>query len=226
MYGTMYSTNIIYSQGIYMSLSHNPVLSPLLKQFTCELHVTFFVFSSNLTLYDSGDPSGQPLVQITIDSVGDSSWDDTVSSIQVNGGCQWILYDNSFNDDENGNTAVIGPGPETYPNATFGIPDNSLTSVRRLPASGTVAIVLFEHHKYYGRELELSSSNANLASANFDDLTSSFIITGGTWQLYSESDYQGESVTFGEGIYKLSHLESISNDALSSVRLVGKRKML
>jgi len=199
----------------------------LLNIHYCELHVTFFVFSSNLTLYDSGDPSGQPLVQITNDSIGNSSWSDTVSSIQVNGGCQWILYDDSFNDGGDGNTSVIGPGPETYLNATFGIPDNSLTSVRRLPASGTVAIVLFEHHKYYGRVLELSSSNASLTSANFDDRTSSFIITGGTWQLYSESDYQGESVTFGEGIYNLSHLENtISNDALSSVRLVGKRKML
>jgi len=79
-----------------MSPRLNPILSLLLKQFTCELHIAFFVLSSNLTLYDSGDPSGQPLVQITIDSVGDSSWDDTVSSIQVNGGCQWILYDNSF----------------------------------------------------------------------------------------------------------------------------------
>jgi len=222
----MYSTNIIYSQGMYMSLRLNPILSPLLKQITFELHIAFFVPSSNLTLYDSGDLSGQPLVQITNDSIGNSSWSDTVSSIQVNGGCQWILYDNSFNDDEDGNTTVIGPGPETYLNATFGIPDNSLTSVRRLPASGTVAIVLFEHHKYYGRELELSSSNANLTSANFDDLTSSFIITGGTWQLYSGSDYQGGNVTFGEGIYNLSHLESISNDALSSVRLVGKRKIL
>ena len=90
-----------------------------------------------------------------------------------------------------------------------------------------MAILLFENHKYYGRELELSSSNANLTSDNFDDFTSSFIVIGGTWQLYNERDYQGESVTVGEGLYNLSHLENtISNDALSSVRLVGKRKML
>ena len=186
----------------------------------------FFV-SSNLTLYDSGDLSGQPLVQITNDSIGDSSWNDAVSSIRLNGGCQWILYDNSFNNEVYGSTAIIGPGPETYLNATFGIPDNSLTSIRRLPASGTPAIVLFQHLQYYGRALELSSSSANLRSDNFDDLTSSFIVTGGTWQLYSNSDYQGESVTFGEGVYRLSHLQAtISNDALSSVRLVGKRNVL
>ena len=90
-----------------------------------------------------------------------------------------------------------------------------------------MAILLFEHYKYYGRELELRSSNANPTCDNFDDLTSSIIITGGTWQLYSESDYQGESVTVGEGFYNISYLsDTISNDALSSVRLVGKRNML
>ena len=81
----------------------------------------FFV-SSNLTLYDSGDLSGQPLVQITNDSVSDSSWNDMVSSIQINGGCQWILYQDSFESSgDAGDSSVVGPGPETYLNATFGI---------------------------------------------------------------------------------------------------------
>ena len=189
--------------------------------------VASFVLSSNLILYDSPDLLGQSLVQITSNSLTDFSWNDRVSSIRVNGGCQWVLYDNSFNNDEDGSTAVIGPGPETYLNATFGIPDNSLTSVRRLPASGTVAILLFEYHKYYGSVLQLSSSTPRLSAKQFDDLTSSFIITGGTWQLYSDNDYQGERTTVAEGIYNKTYLEdSISNDALSSVRLVGKRNVL
>ena len=180
-------------------------------------------------LYDSPDLSGQPLVQFTHDSLANlnTTWNNIVSSIQVNGGCQWILYEGSFLSHGDGDSSVIGPGPETYLNATFGIPDNSLSSVRRLPASGTVAILLFEHHKYYGRVLELRSSNPSLTSANFHNRTSSFIITGGTWQLYSDNDYQGESVTYREGIYGISYLnDTISNDALSSVRLVGKRNML
>jgi len=187
----------------------------------------FFVLSSNLTLYVSPDLSGQPLVHITNHSFANLN-SNMISSIQVNGGCQWILYEGSFLSRGNSlHSSVIGPGPETYLNANFGIPNNSLTSVRRLPTSGTMAIVLFEHLRYYGRELELSSSNASLTSANFDDRTSSFIVTGGIWQLYSERYYQGGNVTFGEGIYNLSHLENtISNDALSSVRLVGKRNML
>jgi len=72
-----------------------------------------------------------------------------------------------------------------------------------------VAILLFEYHKYYGRELQLSSSTPRLSAKQFDDLTSSFIITGGTWQLYSDNDYQGESVTYREGIYGISYLESL-----------------
>jgi len=168
-------------------------------------------------------------VQITNDSRTNlnSSWNNNVSSIRVNGGCQWILYEDSFESSGDGDSSVIGPGPETNLNATLGIPDNSLSSVRCLPASGSVAILLFEHHKYYGRVLELRSSNPSLTSANFHNRTSSFIITGGTWQLYSDNDYQGESVTYREGIYGISYLDdTISNDVLSSVRLIGKRNML
>ena len=168
-------------------------------------------------LYDSPDLSGQPLVQFTHDSLANlnTTWNNMVSSIQVNGGCQWILYEGSFLSHGDGDSSVIGPGPETNLNATFGIPDNSLSSVRRLPASGTMAILLFEHHKYYGRVLELRSSNPSLTSANFHNRTSSFIITGGTWQLYSDNDYQGESVTYREGIYSISYLDD--NDALSDL---------
>ena len=189
------------------------------------MHVAFF--PSNLKLYDSPDLSGQPLVQITNDSVSDSSWNDRVSSIQVNGGCQWILYTISFLSLGEASSSVIGPGPETYLSATLGIPDNSLSSVRRLAVPGTVAIFLFFNQRYYGSVLQLNSSTARLSANQFNDRTSSFIVTGGTWQLYSESDYQGESVTVGEGFYNISYLrDTISNDEISSVRLVGKRIIL
>ena len=198
-------------------------------QSTCELHVASFVLSSMLILYDFGDLTGPQLVQTTdVSTLVGTGWDDRASSIQVNGGCQWILYEHPWNLHSNGISFVVGPGPRTYLNGTFGIPDNLLSSIRCLPTSGTQAIMLFVHWKYFGDMLVVNSSYANLARANFDNTISSFIISGGIWQLYSDFDYQGQSVTHGVGLYPLvSFLDPISNDALSSVRLVGgKRNMI
>ena len=193
-----------------------------MNQSLCELHAASFVLSSMLILYDFGDLTGPQLVQTTDATLVGDGWNDRVSSIQVNGGCQWILYEHAWTFGD-GISSVIGPGPRTYLNGTFGIPDNSLSSIRCLPASGTQAIMLFVHHKYFGDILVVNSSYANLARANFDNTVSSFIITGGTWQLYSDFNYQGRSITHGVGVYPaVSFLGPISNDDLSSVKLVGK----
>lgn len=188
-----------------------------MNQSQCELHAASFVLSSMLILYDFGDLRGPQLVKTTDATLVGDGWNDRVSSIRVNGGCQWILYERPWS------SSVIGPGPRAYLNGTFGIPDNSLSSIRCLPASGTQAIMLFVHHWYYGDMLVVNSSHVNLARANFDNTVSSFIITGGTWQLYSDFNYQGRSITHGVGVYPtVSFLGPISNDDLSSVKLVGK----
>jgi len=201
-----------------MSLRLNPILSPLLKQITFELHIAFFVPSSNLTLYDSGDLSGQPLVQITNDSIGNSSWSDTVSSIQVNGGCQWILYA-AANYADFGSSSVVGPGTTDYEFGyganKFGLPNDVLTSVRCLPADNTTNIVLFQHHYYRGRMLVLSRSNPDLADVSFDNDVTSIIITGGTWQLHFRFNYQGNTITLGQGRYPTAfRLYPIANDTV------------
>ena len=157
------------------------------------------------------------------------NWNDRASSAVVSGGCQWILYDTDFQ----GNStisSVIGPG--NYPfnfssnETTFGLPDNALSAVRCLPPEGTPAIVLFEHHRYFGQMQVIRSSSPNLAVINFDNRVSSLVIIDGLWELHSEINYAGSNVTLRQGRYpNADDLAPIEDDDLTSVRLTGKNKI-
>ena len=175
-----------------------------------------FLVYSTLTLYDGSIGSSPSLVRTTSDSTLDNErWNDRASSAVVSGGCQWILYEHI---NYYGTLAVISAGRYTFPSV---FPDNILTALYRLPAEGTPAIVLFENDYYRARRQVHTSSNRNLGS--FNDKVSSFIITGGKWQLYNHENYQGSSVIRGQGLYPTpSSLSPVANDALTAVKL-GKK---
>ena len=159
-------------------------------------------------------------MRTTSDSNVGDGWNDRASSAVVSGGCQWILYEHS---NYGGNSAVISQGRYTFsssPSSVF--PSDTLTAVYCIPLEGTPAIVLFEHDNYRGQRRVLTSSSSNLR--NFNDKASSFIITGGRWQLYANENYLGSSVTHGQGLYPTpDSLTPVANDALTSVKL-GKRQ--
>ena len=200
----------------------------ILSELTCALHVLLYlVLSSILTLCEHSDCSGQQLVRNDSDpTLVDDGFNDRVSAVRVSGECQWILYERTdyggTSDIFGGASSVIGPGD--YLNATFGIPDDELSSLRCLPASSVQAIALFRHDQYLGNMHVLYSPSENLS--NFDNITSSFIVTRGEWQLFSGRSYTGSSVTKGVGQYPTPcHLSPVGNDDLSSVRL-GKVNVL
>ena len=188
---------------------------------------------STLTLYDEDIGSSPSLELTTSDSsLADNGWDNRASSAVVTGGCQWILYDIAGFEDRSSRSSAISPsviGPGSYPFSnlpTFGLPDNVLSAVRCLPAERTPAIVLFEHRLYLGEMQVINFSNPNLELSGFDDRASSFVITGGVWELYSGANYTGSMVTLRQGLYPTPFfLRPIGNDALTSVRLIvfGKK---
>ena len=205
----------------------SPSTMPCIHMVICLLFICFCLYST-LTLYD-GDIGSSPSLELTTtdSSFVNDDWDDRASSAVVSGGCQWVLYDTDF--EENSTiSSVVGPGncPFNFSSneTTFGLPDNALSAVRCLPPEGTPAIVLFEHHRYFGQMQVINSSNPNLALTNFDDTVSSLVITGGVWDLYSEVNYTGSNVTLGQGLYPdVDNLAPIENDDLTSVRLIGKK---
>ena len=190
-----------------------------------------FCLSSTLTLYDR-DIGSSPSLQLTTDDsfLADDDWDNRTSSVVVSGECQWILYDLADFEENNNIPSVIGPG--NYPfnssnnETTFGLPDNALSAVRCLPAEGTPAVTLFEHHQYFGEMQVINSSNQCLALTNFDNAVSSFIITGGTWELYSKANYTGSNVTRGKDLYQNSVYLTPIETNLTSVRLIGKKTLI
>ena len=194
----MYAQNIL-STAIYCALLY----------FVC----------STLTLYDE-DIGSSPSLELTtsVSSLADNDWDNKASSAVVTGGCQWILYGAAG---FRGSTSVIGPG--SYPEfitSTFGIPRNSLSAVRCLPARDSPALVIFEHGHYVGQMQVIHSSSPDLGLTNFDNVVSSLVITGSTWELYSEVNYTGFMVTLGQGLYPTPFfLRPITNDDLTSVKL-------
>ena len=175
---------------------------------------------STLTLYDGSIGSSPSLVRTTSDSnLVNEGWNDRASSAVVSGGCRWILYEHI---NYYGTSAVISAGRYNFYSRPSVFPNNTLTALYCLPAEGNPAIVLFEHDNYHGRRRVLTSSNRNLGS--FNDKVSSFIITGGKWQLYTHENYQGSDVIRGQGLYPTpSSLSPVADDALTSVRLVGKK---
>ena len=203
----------------------------------CLVHITnntlFPLVYSTLTLYDGDIGSSPSLVLTTSDSsLAYNGWNNRASSAVVSGGCQWILYDLTDFEDGSSNSSSISPsviGPGSYPFSTiptFGLRNNVLSAVRCLPTEGTPAIVLFLHHQYFGEMQVIYTSNPHLALNGFDNTVSSFIITGGVWQLYSGANYTGSVVTHGQGRYPTPFfLRPIVNDDLTSVRLIifGKK---
>ena len=193
---------------------------------SCYNLYVLFLFSSSLTLYQHSNRRGQRLVLTDDDSslTNNGFWNDQTSSLRVTGPCQWILF---LHGNFAGSSSVVGPGTRDYEfgygSNGFRLPNDAITSVRCLPAVNSENLVLFQNYYYGGRKLVLSSSNPDLRNGGFNEYASSLVITGGTWELHSATNYLGSSVRLGKGLYPTANsLRPIANDDLSSVRLIGK----
>jgi hypothetical protein len=82
-------------------------------------------------------------------------------------------------------------------------------------------VILFEHANFHGAHKHLFTSETNLDASSFKGLTSSIVIISGTWEFYRGWDYEGLEARLGPGLYGYVGNYGITNDALSSVQLVG-----
>jgi Beta/Gamma crystallin len=89
--------------------------------------------------------------------------------------------------------------------------------------SGGVAY-LYHDAGFQGRRLQFFNGENNLGKWNFNDKTSSLVISGNErWRFYRDINFQGPSVTLGRGAYSLARLNQlgIPNDSISSLRRVA-----
>ena len=85
---------------------------------------------------------------------------------------------------------------------------------------GAQEIVLYQGENFSGPRYSANSSVSDLARVGFNDRASSVTIRGGSWQLCSDSYYNGQCVTLGPGNY--SSLRTMGlNNSVSSLREIG-----
>jgi hypothetical protein len=81
------------------------------------------------------------------------------------------------------------------------------------------AATIYRDVNFKGGGLKYSSGDRNLVDNNFNDTTSSIVITGNErWRFYRDVNFQGPAVTLGRGRYSFVADFGILNDSISSLR--------
>ncbi len=173
------------------------------------MHQSGFICRCVVELYQHNNYEGSKhTIQDATARLGDIGFNDAASSAKISGTCDWLFYrDYDFLKD----SAVLIP--ENYASTGYWFQSNDiLSSLRPVPPCGTVAIVLYEHYNFEGRELVLYNTVSSLA--NLNDIVRSVAVTGGAWRLYQHNNFGGKSVTVGQGYTQGPG----GNDYISSVK--------
>jgi hypothetical protein len=97
----------------------------------------------------------------------------------------------------------------------------SLTSEAAATYSGGAAY-LYQHANFRGRRLTFFQGTSDLRRYNFNDQTSSIVITGNQrWAFYRDINFQGPAVVLGRGSYPLVSFAGLPNDWVSSLRRIA-----
>jgi len=84
----------------------------------------------------------------------------------------------------------------------------------------TPHLILFEDADFHGAHKHVFGTVSFLD--DFNDVTSSFIIFEGAWELYLDADFNNPTgEVFGPGAYSWVGDWGVTNNAISSVRIVG-----
>ena len=160
------------------------------------MSVTLYHYRCYAELYEHTNFGGRKLtVHGEIGHLEHNSFNNAVSSAKIFGTCDWIFYEHDYH----GDPCILHPGEyaSTY---AWGQADNILTSLIPLPPPGSTALVIFEE-EFAGRVIVLHESTSDFGSYDFDNVASTYVVTGGTWCVYDFSDYEGRNETLYPGQY-------------------------
>ncbi len=95
-------------------------------------------------------------------------------------------------------------------------------AVLMLASAGAMAQArFFEHDNFRGRSVTLNQPQRDFSNLRFNDITSSVVIRGGSWEVCSDARFSGNCVVLRPGRY--GSLRDVRlNDAISSARPVRR----
>ena len=108
----------------------------------------------------------------------------------------------------------VAGGPAPYPQGPRG-PDYGS---RHRPSAG---LTLFEHRDFGGASLVVERPRRRLERADFDNVASSAIVSGGSWQVCDGEEFSGRCVVLRPGRYPTLAQLGLSN-RISSARPVER----
>lgn len=172
--------------------------------------------SAGVTLYERDGfrgPSfstGQPLADFSR-----QGFNDRASSIVVTDGPWEVCDDVGFA----GRCTVLRPG--RYANLVAMGLDNRISSVRRAqrPGNAEPAITFYDQEGYSGRSYTTEQTRPNFQREGFNDRASSVVVTGGAWEVCSDTRFGGRCTLLRTGDYPSLQPMGL-NDRISSVRRV------
>ncbi|MBE9107534.1 beta/gamma crystallin family protein [Nostoc cf. edaphicum LEGE 07299] len=85
---------------------------------------------------------------------------------------------------------------------------------------GKAQVLLRKDIDFRGETFSATRSRSYVGD-DFNDETSSIIITGGTWRFYEDANYTGSSKQLGPGYYSWVENFGITNDTISSIKLIA-----
>jgi len=195
----------------------------------CLALVATMASAAELTLFENDNFHGRRFgVNGSVNNLGGAGFNDRASSVVVGSGA-WQVCDDAY---FRGHCVTLQPGE--YPSLRRMGMNDRISSVRELggweprqsSAGGNwgqgVRAVLYEGRNFSGRSYVVTGNSLrDLGGTGFNDRASSLRVEQGYWMFCSDSDYNGECLTFGPGEYP--NLPPELSHRISSARRIWQR---
>ncbi len=174
---------------------------------------------ASVVLFSEENLRGRSLpVAGDVGTLVDAGFNDAAASMVIRRGVWELCSDRDFR----GQCRLVGPGEyRRLEPALF----RSLTSMRLTQrgapgaSSPRGSVELFTAPDFGGNRYLLDQDLDNFSNGGFNDRISSFVITGGQWEMCVDAGFRGRCVVFGPGRY--ANLGQLSNQ-LSSTRRIDR----
>jgi hypothetical protein len=93
-------------------------------------------------------------------------------------------------------------------------------AIAGLAGTAHADMTIYDHRGFTGESRVVTGDIADLEDVDFDNKVSAVIVRSGTWTLFRDDDFEGESITLGPGQYPNLEDLGFPRNKLSSIRAV------